>query len=207
MPRLQTLAAFAVLFPLLASATEVYRHVDKDGVVHYSDSPPTKNAKPIVLPPIQVVGPASTPESSAPGPAVAGANGTRARDDAGLPQLGANIVSPKPEETFRGDDRRVPVSVSLGAPLPEGYGLLFMLDGSPQNLKATRQLNFTMEGVERGEHLISVATVDAKGREVARGAPVIVHMKPPTTKLVEDRNRKRDEAKKPKPSDGFYEVP
>lgn len=190
MPRLERLAVLAVLIPLAAAATDVYRHVDKDGIVHYSDQPPTKNAKPIVLPPIQVVGPASTPASG--GASNAAANGSTAKEDAGLPQLGASIVSPLAEETFRGDDRRVPVAVRLREPLPEGYGLLYMLDGSPQNLKATRQLNFTMEGVERGEHMISVATVDARGREVARGVPVIVHMKPPTVALTEQRKKPTD---------------
>lgn len=187
-------------------ATEVYRHVDKNGVVHYSDQPPTKDAKPIVLPPIQIVGPVSTPGS---GGSDEGANGSMAKEDLGLPQLGANIISPKPEETFRGDDRRLSVSVSLGEPLPEGYGLLYMLDGTPQNPKATRALSYTLEGVERGEHLISVATVDAKGREVARGAPVIVHMKPPTAKLAEERRKEREERrnpKKPPAAEGFYEV-
>ncbi len=186
-----------------AFATEVYRHVDKNGVVHYSDQPPTKNAKPVVLPPIQIISPASTVEEAGSG---ASANGSLDKDEQALLRLGANILSPKPEETFRGDDRRLNVSVSLDEPLPEGYGLLYLLDGTPQNQKATRALSYTLEGVERGEHLLSVATVDAKGREVARGAPVIVHMKPPTSKLADERRQKREDAKKPKDSERFYEV-
>lgn len=160
-------------------AAEVYKHVDKDGVVHYSDQPPTKNAKPVVLPPIQVVSPPSRPPMALPD--------TPLPDMTGGAPLSARIVSPSPDETFRGDDRRLAVAVSLDRPLPEGYGLRYLLDGAAQNPEPTRALNFTLEGVERGEHLISVVTVNASGKEVGRAAPVIVHMKPPMVQMTRDR--------------------
>lgn len=183
----------AVLLSWTASAANVYRHVDKDGVVHYSDEPPTKDAKPVVLPPIQVVGPPRSASSSS-----SGGGAVTGPDLTGGAPLSVGIVSPTPDETFRGDDRKLPVAVRLDKPLPEGFGLLYLLDGRPQNLKATRALNFTLDGVERGEHMISVVTVDAAGREVARAAPIIVHMKPPTVQLTEQR--KEDQKPKPKPA-------
>lgn len=172
--RLKTclLAFVGSLIPAWDVAAEVYRHVDKNGVVHYSDQPPTRDAKPVVLPPIQVIGPI-------------GAGSDASLDQAftaAAPAYKLSIVSPAADETFRGDDRRLPVSVSMDQPLPDGFGLLYLLDGSAQNTPAVRSLNYTLDGVERGEHLISVAMVDATGREVARAAPVIVHMKPPTVK-------------------------
>jgi len=38
--------------PLTAQADNVYRWVDKDGLVHYTSKPPTKDAKPADLPPL-----------------------------------------------------------------------------------------------------------------------------------------------------------
>lgn len=166
-----------------AGATDVYRHVDENGVVHYSDKPPTKGAKPVVLPPIQVVGPVGgrpTPGSPS-GPSV------EQVDLTGSAPLSVSIMSPTPDQTFRSADRQLPVSVRMNQPLPEGHGLLYLLDGSAQNAAPTRALNFTLSGVERGEHMIAVATVDARGKEVARTAPVIVHMKAPTMQLTQDR--------------------
>jgi hypothetical protein len=167
-----------------AGAGDVYRHVDENGVTTYSDKPPAKGAKPIVLPPIQVVGPvgghptAGSPTAAAPQPDLTG----------GAP-LSVSIMSPSPDETFRGDDRQLPVSIRMNQPLPDGYGLLYMVDGTAQNTSPTRALNYTLQGVERGEHMVAVATVDASGKEVARTAPVIVHMKPPTIQLTQDRKK------------------
>ncbi|MGH8516931.1 MAG: DUF4124 domain-containing protein [Panacagrimonas sp.] len=178
-----------VLIGSLAStatlAAEVYRHVDQDGVVHYSDQPPTKGAKPIVLPPIQVVGPLGGPTAGS-SPAAAAVVDP---DMTGAAPLSVSIMSPTADETFRGDDRLLPVSVRMNQPLPDGYGLLYLLDGAAQNAEPTRALNHTLEGVERGEHTVVVATVDGSGREVARTAPVIVHMKPPTVQLTQDRKK------------------
>ncbi|MGQ0700504.1 MAG: DUF4124 domain-containing protein [Panacagrimonas sp.] len=171
--RVRTVLLLSLPATLSAStllAADVYRHVDKDGVVHYSDQPPTPGAKPVVLPPVQIVDPLSGPGSGA------------KKLEVDQPRVELSIVSPAPEETFRGDDRRIPVSVRLTRPLPEGYGLRYMLDGSPQNATATRELGFTLAGAERGEHLVSVAVVDARGLEVARTPPVIVHMKPPAAR-------------------------
>lgn len=172
-----------ILFASPDMASEVYRHVDKDGVVHYTDKPPSKNAKPLNLPPIQVIGPIEAPQASRPP-----TSGGSSSSSSAVPRdLSVSIVSPTPDQTFRGDDRRLAVSVSLSADLPEGFGLFYLLDGSPQNRAATRQQSYTLSEVERGEHLVSVILVNARGTEVSRAGPVIVHMKPPTVQLTEGR--------------------
>lgn len=109
----------------------------------------------------------------------------------GAAPLSVSIVSPAADETFRSDDRTLPVSVRMNQPLPEGYGLLYLLDGTAQNDKPTRALNYAMDGVERGDHMLTVVTIDAVGREVGRAAPVIVHMKPPTVQLTQERKAER----------------
>lgn len=162
-------------------ASDVYRHVDKDGVVHYTDKPPSKDAKPLNLPPVQVIGPLAEPSSAPRGTSSKGSRSVAPGN------LSVSIVSPIPDETFRGDDRRLLVNVSVTPTLPEGYGLFYLLDGSPQNRAATQQLSFALTGVERGEHLVSVILVNARGTEMARADPVIVHMKPPTVQLTQDR--------------------
>ena len=194
LPRIPSLPMSSALLGLAlavltctAGAADVYRHVDENGVTIYSDKPPTKGAKPIVLPPIQVVGPVGGQPTagSSSGDAAAAAQ----PDLTGGAPLSVSIMSPSPDETFRGDDRQLPVSIRMNQPLPEGYGLLYMIDGTAQNAAPTRALNYTLTGVERGEHMVTVATVNASGKEVARTAPVIVHMKPPTVQLTQDRKK------------------
>lgn len=167
------IASLGLLAVATPAAAQVYRYVDPEGVVHYTDKPPKPDARPVDLPPLQVIGPVARPTAS----------GTaQALPELSQPPVALRLVSPAPEQTVRGDDRRLNVNVALDRPLPEGYGLLYLLDGSPQNRTATRALNFVLEGVERGEHLVSVAAVDARGREVARTAPVLVHVKPPAVR-------------------------
>jgi len=197
MVRIRLLAVFgmAALFAGPVVATDVYKTVDANGVVHYTDQAPSKTAKPVVLPPIQVVGPTRGSSISSSSPLSAASSGS---DMTGAAPLSVSIVSPAPDETFRSDDRVLPVSVRMNQPLPEGYGLLYMLDGTAQNSKATRALNYSLDGVERGEHMVTVVTVNASGKEVGRAAPVIVHMKPPTVQLTQQRKEER-EANRPTP--------
>lgn len=164
-----------LLLPGLACA-EVYRHVDENGVVHYSDKP-APGARPADLPPLQVMPPLDVaPEEPPP---------TRRA----APKPGVRILTPQPDETFREADGRLFVAVSLDAPLPEGHGLRYLLDGQAQHAKPLQQQEFVFENVERGEHRVSVAVVDGSGREVARTPAVVVHMKPPTVLLSAPRSR------------------
>ena len=177
------LVVIGCLAPAFLTAAEVYRFVDKNGVVHYTDKPPNKTAKPVELPPLQVIDPADQTELPDAAPA----------EDRAARSIGVSIASPAPEQVFRGDDRRLPVSVTLDQPLPQGHGLIYFLDGQARTSSATRQPSLVMEGVERGEHSVSVAVVNSEGREVARSAPVVVHVKPPTVENAERLQQERKE--------------
>jgi hypothetical protein len=172
--------ALLLLIALMPCAVqgEIYRWVDKDGVIHYTDEPPSKNAKPAKLPPLQTISPIAPATPS---------RATQAMDDdvpAAPTALGGNqpifILSPKPDQTFRSAERTVPVTVSLDGPLEKGQGLIFFLDDTPQGEGPTRELSTTIIEVERGEHRIGAAIVDESGGEIARAPEVTVHLKPPT---------------------------
>jgi hypothetical protein len=150
----------------------VYRYKDKDGVVHYTDKPPTPDAEPASLPPLQTISP-SEPLSEVTG-------GAPAADKAAAPAITLKVTAPAADEVFRGDDRLLTVSASSDRPLPDGVGLLYLLDGAAQNNTPVKGMSFTMQNVERGEHSVSVTAVDPSGKELGRSAPVTVHMMPPT---------------------------
>lgn len=165
------------LFPLLLLTVagtvraEVYRWVDADGHVHYGDKAPTPGARPAELPPLQFISsglPAGGATATTPAAAVPVAE-----------SVALNIVSPTPDQTLRGSDRRLAVAVAMQKPLPEGAGLVYLLDGNPRTSKPVQDLSFTMTDIDRGTHLVAVAVVDARGKELGRAAPVLVHIKPP----------------------------
>src|SRR5690349_18207126 len=93
---------------------EVYKWIDDKGVVHYTDKPPSQNATPAALPPLQTYKGGTTPNLSrferpaskapdaAPGTAPAAASGAQLQ-----------IVTPSSGETFSGGQRIVPVAVMV----------------------------------------------------------------------------------------------
>lgn len=169
------LLAFLFLTTISASAA-IYKWVDEKGVVHYTDQPPTQNARPANLPPLQTYKEGTKPKLES----LAKPGGNAGQPAAAVPAL--KITSPAPEETFRGDaERQVPVSVQLSQVLGDGQFLMYHLDGADQS-GPTPNTTFTLTSVERGAHTVSVSLVNAAGRELARSESVTVHMKPPIVK-------------------------
>ncbi|MDR3416986.1 MAG: DUF4124 domain-containing protein [Nevskia sp.] len=154
-----------------AAAGDVYRWVDGNGVVHYSDKPQAPSDKPAALPQLQTFKPGNPPSGFATPPPAAAKNGATAAADA------IAIVSPAPDETIRDADGKFTVSVNVN--LREGEGLVYYLDGNAVNAQPTPSTAFLYSGVDRGEHSVTVAMVGADGHEVARAATVTIHMKPP----------------------------
>lgn len=161
----------SLLISISASA-QVYKWVDEKGVVHYTDQPPTQNAKPAKLPPLQTYKGGAVPNNldkfAKP---VAGSKAAAS----GAATI--KILSPGPDETYRSDsESSVPVSVLVSPSLAEGEMLAYYLNGAVQGAP-TRSASFTINNVERGSHNISVGLVSAGGQEIARSATVTVHMK------------------------------
>ena len=169
------LVALLVL-PLLAFAAgkpEVYKWVDDKGVVHYTDKPPSENAKPAKLPPLQTykggtnpnLGKYDKPTPRTPAAAPGGA------------QL--QLVTPAADETFHSGERTVPVAVMVTPSLVEGQQLIYLLDGVPQATPTT-STSFDLTNVERGTHSVSATLVDASGQQLGQSNAVTFHMMPPT---------------------------
>jgi hypothetical protein len=158
-----------LLLPLLLIAlpvqAEVYRWVDADGHVHYGDKAPTPGAKPAELPPLQFIAGGATTGTAA---LLASSKTTPAP---AAETVALSIVSPTPDQTLRGTDRKLVVAISLQKPLPEGAGLVYLLDGNARTSKPVHDLSYT--------HLVAVAVVDGAGRELGRAAPVLVHIQQP----------------------------
>lgn len=158
----------------LAKDDEVYKWVDENGVIHYTDKPPRKDAEPAKLPPLQTYKGGTAPDLRRfdKGP----------RD--GTPPAGAaqvQIVTPARDETFRSAERVVPIAVMVTPSLRQGHKLIYMVDGKPVSMPTT-DTSFAVTGVNRGSHSVVVTLVDDAGEELGRSQPVTFHMKPPTAR-------------------------
>ncbi len=187
---MRTLALLLVLLPAFVLAQEttepppptkqapakdrVYKWVDKDGVIHYGSQPPTKDATPVKLPPIQTFKGGTAPPNlnkfAKPGAAGAAAPGGA---------INVEVVTPSREETFRGGERVVPVAVMVTPQMGEGHKLIYLLDGTPAS-PPTPDTSWALTNVERGSHTVSVTLLGAAGEELATSNPVTFYMHPPT---------------------------
>lgn len=144
---------------------EVYKWVDENGVVQYSDRPLEDDAQKVKLPSASFYKP---PEYQ---PAVPD---SEAKDEEPLYRR-AVLVEPQPDATIRDNTGAVPVSVSLAPPLRPGHTLAVLVDGRTV-FDRTTMTQLELGNVDRGTHQILVKVFDAAGQEVIATPAVTFHL-------------------------------
>lgn len=150
--------------PALAAAG-VYKWVDADGNVHFSDTP-QPGAEEVHLPPAQTYTPAPLPPiTPRPEPPAAPADYTR-----------FELTAPAPDASLWENTGTVPVSFAIEPPLKAGRGhkLEVLLDGQVRATVTTS--NATLENVDRGTHSLQGRIVDASGKVLSSTSAVTVHV-------------------------------
>jgi hypothetical protein len=174
----------AILLALLAvssmvAADPLYKWVDDQGNVHYSDKP-QPGAKQIVLP---------KPATFVPPPPAARPHGTGSDAPRGLaPGAGSNqeptaagytslaISSPADQDTLWNTDT-VTVNVSLAPALRSGDEVSITLDGNTQSVQGT---SATFTGLDRGPHTVTATAGSLKAAPITFYIQKTSIKKPPT---------------------------
>lgn len=158
------LAGLSVL-AAAASAVEIYRWVDEDGVIHYSDSPHPGAEKveladpPTIAAPRRSLGPAqrTLPTDGEPAP------------PAPFDYESLQIVQPAPETTLWNIEGRLTVRLALQPPLRSGDRVRVYLDGEAREIPG---LSAEIEEVYRGTHNLQAEVVSEGGELLIRSEPV-----------------------------------
>lgn len=153
----------------VCAVADVYKTVDKQGRVTYTDvAPANVSARPIELKPVNSL---PAPEVI---PYASPVQQTAEKDMVGY-QI--QMLTPENGTTLMPGERSVKISVGLNQDLNEGDLLEYRMDNTL--LVATRDMEYTLIEPPRGEHSISVDVVDAAGNSLAQSAPVtLVVMRP-----------------------------
>jgi Domain of unknown function (DUF4124) len=144
----QSWLALSLLAALSVQGAVIYRWVDADGVVHYSDQQ-QPGAERIVT---------SAPNTS-PAGARSPANGSQA---ARRPSSGSlnysefTIASPQPDQTFFGTDP-VPVHLNLSPGLQPGHSITWHMNGKQLD-EQQNSMSFAITQLDRGTYSV-VATI------------------------------------------------
>jgi hypothetical protein len=169
MRRLFTCGLAALAFALgavSASAATLYRWVDAQGVVHYSDTP-QPGAEKVQVQDAQTykVPAARTLESQSTAPSQ------------GSAAYQCQIVSPAPEQSFF-DPEAVSIAVTV-TPAPSGGDrLVVTVDGSPIQLSPNGEAQ--VPSPERGAHTITLVVRGADGKTACSADPVTFNVQRPS---------------------------
>lgn len=170
------LLTVGLLVSLAAMPQEIYRWVDKDGIVHYADQPGSPDAElitpsGIAKPPAERTDP--TQRLYQPDPQDAG---ERRGTAAGYRSL--TIASPEPEQVFFGAGAVVNVRVDVGGNLRRQDELRIFLDG-------TRVPNVTgrgasISGLSRGTYSVRAEIIGPEGGTLISSKPVTFYVRQPS---------------------------
>ena len=164
-----------LLFPSTAfSQGEIYKVVDKDGNVTFTDQPPADGAQPMDLPPLSVIeSNVQVPEAPAAG-AVAEEPKPPTIRELKKQFRDFRLTRPQSEETFWGTENTVVVSWGSSEPIPSGMSVRLFVDGAGQNAPAAGGVSLTLD---RGEHQVYAELRGEGNRRIATTQTVTFFVK------------------------------
>lgn len=170
--RLPVFTALVALVALPAWATGIYRHVDAQGRVSFTDQPPD-GAAPVELPPLNSV-PAVTPA-----PARAAGTVPGGAAFAGYRLLA--FTSHDQDQTLRNPEGPLVVTAMLQPPLQPGHTLTLRHNGQVAN--ADNHAAVRIDQPERGTHSFDAEVTDAAGTVLMRADTLRLHVHRPSKLL------------------------
>ena len=189
---IMTLAALFFALAVNPLAAQVYKVVDKDGNVTFTDQAPGDGAKPIELKPISVVEkPVYEAQAEAEAAAAAAAGGESEEPKQMSPRdmrqmyRDFSIVAPQPEESIWHPDAPITVAWSTGSPLQAGMKVSVSVDGKLQ--ATTTNSIVPVAGLDRGEHRVTAELKDNRNQKIATAEPVVFFVRRPSVNTVRAR--------------------
>ena len=177
-----------LMLSLAAGSQEIYRWVDKDGVVHYADQPGAANAELVEI--------ASSNEYEST-PADSGGSATYNQPQETTRYVSLTITEPAADQVFFGADASVTAAAELGGELRPDHTLVFFLDGNRVPAEGEGAVQLT--NLERGTHFLRAAVLDQNGQPLISSPQVSFHVRMPSINSPQSPQARKP-APKPKPA-------
>jgi predicted phage tail protein len=169
-------AILLILLMMTSAHAEVmvYKWVDEQGNVHFSDTP-NPQAEAVELKPQPAYTPAEIPDNNTASEAM-----DSVPAEALTPNYQLSITAPTQEQAMWANDGKVTVSAQTTPSLSAERGdkLLFNLDGIASS--PTTATRFTFKNVYRGAHSVSVSVIDSQGKTLSTSNTVTFYVHRPT---------------------------
>lgn len=179
---------------LAAASQDIYRWVDKDGVVHFADQPGSDSA---VL--IKTIEPNTmdAPESSSSVATSTGADEDEPQEPDVAPYGSLSIVSPTPDQVFFGGDAVVTATAELDGTLRPDHSVVFFLNG---NRHEASGLSAEFSSLARGSYFLRASILDQAGRPVISSQQIGFHVRQPSINSPQSPQARPTPRPQPAPS-------
>ncbi len=149
------------LFFTYSAQADVYKSVDEDGNVIFTDKP-SPDAEKIIIKEVQTIeAPKAQPNKEAL-PA--------AEELVGYSKVA--IIHPQNGTGIRANDGNITISTSVKPALDQEAGHTLALYMDNQLVSSGSGATFSIQNVDRGTHSFSVAVIDKDGKELTRSATI-----------------------------------
>lgn len=172
------LIALSLAFAVSGQDKKVYKKVNEDGSITYTDSSPEENAEEMDLPELQVVPARKTTYSST--------RSSNKKPEETPVYKNLRMVEPEPDQTYWGTGGTMSVQMATDEPLKEGYELRYYYDGVL--ISTSPSMTQILTEVFRGAHTVKAELIDPNGRVLSSAGPVTFHMK---QQSIQSKNNRR----------------
>lgn len=173
---------------LAAHAQTIYRTIDAQGNVVFTDNP-EGGGEEVTLDPLTVVPSPGEPAGMA--PEVQGGQGDGGTASPGQPFMpydSFSILSPGQEETLpTGAAGNVQVSLGIQPDLRDDHRVRLLVDGQISQ-SAMHTDTFLLNNLPRGEHVLQAELLDASGAVRHRTSPVTLYVQRASVNLPQNPN-------------------
>jgi len=154
---------------------EIYKVVDEDGNVTFTDQRPADGSQPMNLPPLSVVETdIQVPEPPAEGSAEAAEATPPTSRELKKKYSDFRITKPQQEETFWGTANAVVVTWGSSQTIPPDMTVMLYVNGEAQKAPAVGGVTLTLE---RGEHRVYAELRDTRNRRIVTTETVTFFVK------------------------------
>ena len=177
-----------LMLSLAAEPQEIYRWVDKDGVVHYADQPGAPDAELVEIA-------NSNAYEAVPQESTGGTPDDQPQAPVRYSSL--TITQPAADEVFFGADASITASAELSGELESDHTLVFFLDGN--RVAAEGEGSVLLSNLERGMHFLRAAVLDQNGQPLVSSEQVTFHVRMPSINTPQSPQAPRPSPAKPPP--------
>jgi hypothetical protein len=147
------------------STAEIYKRVNPDGSVEFTDVPGSAKEEPVKLAPMSTF--KATPTAPTRSPS--------SRPTASLNKYTLlKIISPADNTSIRDNAGNLSINVSVSPSLRAGHKLVLLVDGSSKAEGQSGQ--FKLTNIDRGSHTLQAKVIDAANKPLISSKTVTIHL-------------------------------